>query len=792
MLSPIFQIAGLAVAYALSGRLGLLLAVPPGYATAIWAGSGIALAAMLSRGCRLWPGVLLGSLVVNLWTGFDSTAALRSFTVAAAIATGATLQALLGVALVRRVLGEQPVGHDERRVLLLLFLGGPVACLLNATVGTATLWSHGLLPAAFWWNNFGTWWVGDTIGVLVFTPVLLVWLEPQQLRSWRRRLSISLPMLLMFAAVVVLFLLISQREQQRISVQFQTAASDVAEELQESLQRMQLQVAALAAYFNNSQSIDRRRFQDFSSTLLAAHPNIQGLAFSQSVAAGELDSFVAEVRADGQDGFVVREMRAGQLQPVSADDRARVVIRYMVPESGNESAIGFDISSNPLVVPALAAARSAGAARASAPIRLVQESGDSAGVVLYSPVGFGAQPGAVPGYVSGVLRVTDLLRSLIDGGPADGLAATLQDQGVAGQAGLLFESGQPASGDGLSFSFPLEFGGRHWELQLSIAESRLFAARSWQAWSLLAAGLLMTATFGVFLLLLTGRSESIARLVAERTERLTAVNDALMDREASMDRLVRELRSSERRLRDTAANLAVTNKELEQFAYVASHDLKAPLRTVASFAQLLERRLGDQLDGEISEYLGYIRCGVNNMHELTDDLLSMSRLQNIELQRETVALSEVMQQAQQQMAADIASSGAIIQVADMPIIEADRSLLVQVFQNLLANGIKFQPPGQAPEIQILAQGEQDGWQISVIDNGIGMQPEHQQRIFKIFNRLHTQDQYPGTGLGLALSRKIVELHGGHIRAESEPGRGTRIHLWLPGRAPEASAGLSVV
>ena len=228
----------------------------------------------------------------------------------------------------------------------------------------------------------------------------------------------------------------------------------------------------------------------------------------------------------------------------------------------------------------------------------------------------------------------------------------------------------------------------------------------------------------------------------------------------------------------------------DRFAYVASHDLKAPLRTVASFTQLLERRLGDQLDADITEYLSYIRRGVNNMHELTDDLLSMSRLQNIELQRETVALSQVMQQAQQQLAADIVSSGAQIQVADMPIVEADRSLLVQVFQNLLANGIKFQPPGQTPQISIEARGEQDGWQISVIDNGIGMQPEHQLRIFKIFNRLHTQDQYPGTGLGLALSRKIVELHGGHIRAESEPGKGTRIHLWLPGRAPEPRARLN--
>lgn len=784
---PVWGPLALALSYAIAGLLGLMLAVPPGYATAVWPPSGIALAYLMIFGWQRWPGVLLGSMAVNLLNAGAPTSS--TLMTAGMIGCGAAVQAVFGVLMAKVAQRNRPSLPAEQRVLWTLALGGPVACLINASVGVLTLSMAGVIPEGGFWVNWGNWWVGDTIGVLVFTPIFLIWFE-RDVANWRRRLTATVPLLLMFLIVVWLFIFTSQREQERVKTEFIAAAAAIGDRFLGELEHDRLLVESLAAYFDAGLPISRQQFHRYANDLLALRPGVQSLQWVRELAPQDASAFVAQMQAEGFANFQIRELVDGELRVVRAHDRTRSVITYLEPWAGNERAFGFNIRSNPTVALTLPRAIDSGRAAVSGRIRLIQETGNAYGVVLYHPLYAGGDvPATVAarrqqhvGYVSGVIRLPNLFAGPLQMTMGQDMRVRLVDEEAIDSAqALMFESASPVAGaaEGFTHSVSMQFGQRSWRLDFALPEAYLLTHRSWQAWSLLAVGLLLTALLGLLILVLTDRNERVQQLVSERTERLTAANRSLVEREGVMERLLGELRSSEHRLRQTAHDLEATNRELEQFAYVASHDLKAPLRTVSSFTQLLERRLGTELDKDATEYLKFIRNGVHSMHALTDDLLAVSRVGRAALVREEVSLTRVVAQAQEQLSADLQERKARVEVGTLPSINGDPGMLAQVFQNLLANAIKFQKHGQNPLVRISAVGERDGWHIEVQDNGIGMDSEHLERIFLIFSRLHTQEQYPGTGLGLALCRKIMHLHGGKIWASSALGKGSTFHLWLP-------------
>jgi PAS domain S-box-containing protein len=236
---------------------------------------------------------------------------------------------------------------------------------------------------------------------------------------------------------------------------------------------------------------------------------------------------------------------------------------------------------------------------------------------------------------------------------------------------------------------------------------------------------------------------------------------------------------ADERLRGVANDLASSNAELEQFAYVASHDLQEPLRMVASFTQLLARRYRGKLDAEADEFIGFAVDGALRMQQLINDLLTYSRVGTRELQLQPVDTSLVVDQVVTDLTRAIAETQALVTHDPLPIVFGDPIQIRQVFQNLIANAIKFHRPDQTPHVHVSAIQERAAWQFSVVDNGIGIEPQYHERIFALFQRLHTRADYPGTGIGLAICRKIVERHGGQIRVDSQTGRGTTIVVTLP-------------
>lgn len=252
----------------------------------------------------------------------------------------------------------------------------------------------------------------------------------------------------------------------------------------------------------------------------------------------------------------------------------------------------------------------------------------------------------------------------------------------------------------------------------------------------------------------------------------------------------RNARESARRseeLERYANELEYANDELKEFAYVASHDLSEPLRTISGFVQLLQKRYAGQLDETADEFMGFVVDGTERMQSLIDGLLSYSRAGRSELVRTRVDLNEVADRAVQSLGASIEDSAVKLDIGDLPVVGGDAGQLDRLFENLLSNAIKFRAPERPPEVTVTAELRSGGWHIVVADNGIGIEERHRERIFNVFQRLHSTADYPGTGIGLSICKKVVERHGGRIWVEETAGGGSTFEIVLPELTEEEEA-----
>ena len=237
------------------------------------------------------------------------------------------------------------------------------------------------------------------------------------------------------------------------------------------------------------------------------------------------------------------------------------------------------------------------------------------------------------------------------------------------------------------------------------------------------------------------------------------------------------LASAHEELACQAEGLTRSNRELEQFAYVASHDLQEPLRMVASYLELLADRYKGRLDEKADKFINYAVNGASRMKILIDDLLGYSRVTTKERSIEPIEVGAALDQATSNLGKAIAEKGAVVTRSALPSVVVNRTHLVQLFQNLIGNALKF--CDDTPRIHVWAERNEQGWVMAVRDNGIGIAPEHRERVFQIFQRLHGRGKYAGTGIGLAICKKIVEQYGGRIWVESQPGKGSTFFFTLP-------------
>jgi signal transduction histidine kinase len=271
--------------------------------------------------------------------------------------------------------------------------------------------------------------------------------------------------------------------------------------------------------------------------------------------------------------------------------------------------------------------------------------------------------------------------------------------------------------------------------------------------------------------------------IGELSRAFDAMTARLRETTVSRDNLadeVSERRRAEVRLQEALMELERSNSDLEQFAYVASHDLREPLRKVRGFTELLARRYRGRFDERADRQIGYVVDGAARMEQLIEDLLTYSRVGRAEIELAPADMAAVVRGTIEDLERPIAESGAVIEVGPMPTLRVNAEQIRLVFQNLLSNALKFR--GEAlPRVRVSAERRDGEWLFSVRDNGIGMKAAYFERIFQLFQRLHPRGEYPGTGIGLAVCKKIVERHGGRISVESEPDQGSCFYFTLPVR-----------
>jgi PAS domain S-box-containing protein len=564
--SPVL-ISGIAAAYWATGRLALLLAIPPGYATAIWPPAGLAFAAILLCGARGWPGIVLGSFLANVWTAFDPTTVvtlLTSLALPTSLGLGTALQALVGAWLVRRVVGFPTALDQGRHVAAFLLLGGPVSCLIGATWGVTSLLAGGLIPwptgLVHWW----TWWVGDTIGTLVVIPLLLVWTAAPR-SVWRRRqFIVVLPLGVAFGLVVIFFVHARAVEQTRMQLDFTRWAHTLADTLRQSLDGYLDALHAVESFYASAPEVGRHEFRTFVQRLFARYPGMQALSWDRRVSDGERSVYEAAMRQESSPGFQITEQNTQGHLVRAATRPEYVAVTYIEPSAGNASALGYDAASTPERLVALQSARDTGAPRATGRLRLVQETRQQFGLLIFLPLySTGLPPDTVEarrqhlrGYVTGVFQISAMMEAALRTFERPGLGLRLEDAMAPMGEHLLYsrqwEGPEPALDGGdqaratrLHWRGTVEMAGRRWVLQVAPTRAYLTEHRSWYVWSILTCGVLFVGLLGAFLLVLTGRAVRTEQLVAER---MTA--NAALEREiAERTRMAAALLESEARYR---------------------------------------------------------------------------------------------------------------------------------------------------------------------------------------------------------------------------------------------------
>lgn len=315
------------------------------------------------------------------------------------------------------------------------------------------------------------------------------------------------------------------------------------------------------------------------------------------------------------------------------------------------------------------------------------------------------------------------------------------------------------------------------KLRLEQEQSDLRTQRLWMLIGFSAIALLIT-------LLLFRNKRNANRLLAERNLAIATQNELLEQKQAEIEQKNQLLAQKSKEISLQNRQLQQSNQDLKQFVYAASHDLREPLRTIRSYMQLITKRYKTQLDTSAQEFIGFATDGAVRMDQLLQDLLSYSRIGRESIPKTSVDLNKVIQRVQDALDHQIHQNQAELHVAPLPYVHAYETQMYLLFQNLISNAIKFRQE-QPPRIFVDARQEAGHYLLTIADNGIGIEKEHQERVFSLFHRLHPRSKFEGTGMGLAMCRRIVEHHQGEIWLDSEPGKGTTMFIRIPAGLPAA-------
>ncbi|NVK40768.1 MAG: EAL domain-containing protein [Oceanospirillaceae bacterium] len=531
---------GTCIAYLLTGALGLMIALPPSYASLLWLPAGISLGMTLQYGPRALYGVFLGSFLLHVYiaSGF-SVSWFELILEPLPIALGAALEALAGAWLVRRFIGHPLALHQPRQVACFIWYSGPIACAVSGLIGPLSMWAAQRFPAAELPSVILTWWIGDSLGVIMVLPLMLVLFRPLR-ESWMPPVRrVALPLFLICIGALAGFHLLSQNEQQHQRDGFTQYAEMQRHSLQMSLSSAVDALHALSGFVTTVPELTPDNFRQFSAELLELHPELHGISWNPSVPAGQLAAFERHLSRLYGEPFSVRSVE-GAADP----EGRRVVVGFIAPFEENRSALGLNVQSDPARRSALLKAAGSGLAIPTEPIQLAQETGSQAGVLIFLPVYHGAPATEAErftqlrGYATAVVRVGDLVRQSIGHALTERSAVTLMDMDAPRDSRLLFRSDNGLDANQLERRIAdnelpilmrsrVELGGRTWEL-VQYAQFA-YIDKPETLYYLLCGVFLLSGLYSWLLLVMAGQRNQVQLQVADRTRQLALSHSMLAE-----------------------------------------------------------------------------------------------------------------------------------------------------------------------------------------------------------------------------------------------------------------------
>lgn len=753
----------MAFIYFFFSKLASYFSVPPGYATAIWPSAGIAVFALIYWGKQLWFGIFLGSALVNFLITTQNLTLIHSLTLfdfflCVSIGLGAALQAYIGSILSQNLFKTESDYLSDKKIILNLLLIGVFCCFINSTLSVSLLLATGKINAQNYLESWLTWYSGDVMGVMVFTPACFILLTPIYCSNWNRKLFAILPLAIAFSAAIVAYSIVNSTEENEATAKFDSSANELVSRLNNKFQDYSNLLYSLKSFHYSSSDVDNEEFSNFSTTLMELSGSVFAIAWAPKVNQEDVSRFKTQMKKKHSQYEIIERNELGDFTSV-ANRNFYVPVVYVEPfDEGRNAALGFDLMSQMDRRMAILSSIEKGNIVTSSPVNLISDSDSKKSIMMFLPVFKGKFKSfeKFEGIYLAAIRMDDVFRIINPGliSQFDKLVFTDITDNYNPQALYNFEDESFKQSEiGVSWSQKVSFGERIYELQAFSTKNKLFKGLTWPVWMTLTFGMSLTGILSAFVLVIFGRSRQLEIEI--------------------------EKNSYEIKIQREHAEQINRFKSLGIMAGGVAHEINNPLMIITGNATVLARILEKEnvRNPRALESIGKINKTVERISRIVKGLLALSRDPSQD-PFESQEFRKIVDYGMLLLSEKFKAYGVTLkQIGEIDLtLNCKVAQIAQVLTALLQNSLEAVRNLNNPWVEIQCLDKGNEVEIRITDSGTGLDLEVQEKIFTPF--FTTKDVGEGTGLGLSISRGIVETHGGTLVFDPKSPH-TRFIITLP-------------
>ncbi len=753
-----FLLKGILVSltYLLLGALGSFFTIAPGFASAIWPAAGVALAIYIKYGTKSLPWIFIGSVAANITT-FDvpiSSLTLAEWFWNATRSGGSILQVVFARYLLFKFNAVPIALISFTQILKVLIFCGPIACTVAASVGAITLFHQGFIDAEISSFVWFSWWVGDSIGVMFFLPLSLIILRSKYIKKVGNKKQVIVIALALFTIVSFTFNYSKELYKSKQVDNFERLAKEQVHNIEVVKNGIENQLVALSALFRANPTFSREEFAQYAQDTNKAPNKFRAVGWIDKILPSHIEQWQQRIISDGLTAMSLKMITADGFKPV-VKQKYYLPITYLEPLTQNIAAVGLDLFSHPVASIAIFKSIKMGAAQATQPLQLAQQSDKITGNVIYYPVySLSKEPYDISGLVEVVIELDNMIKKLlVEHKNSHLFHFSMVDVEHSPQA---FITSGTLKNSLFSNQYSIDWFGRNWQLTLASSRDFEHLSKDWLSWVTLVVGLII-ATFGVaFIIVLTSFNNQLRLQVDKQTKQL----------------------------KDMVVDLEKASKAKSTFLANMSHELRTPLNAIIGFIDIAQNKIQDVTA------IGYFRK-IQHSSELLlnviNQVLDISKIESgklvidfhtFDLQQTANRLSSVFAETAKQKGLSFEMD---LFPLKLPWVIQDQMRIEQIATNLIGNAIKFTEKGCVCLRITLTKEPQPLLTISIKDTGIGISAAQQISLFEQFEQADssTTRKYGGTGLGLTITQQLCHLMKGEITLISELGGGSCFTVSLP-------------